>query len=310
MTNWKEVLEEIQVEVKKGVPNALDIVRRKYILEIYKRTGRNVIAYYSGWLQRGNAIDVIVNDKDKNAFMVNIHKLDRTKGLDLILHTPGGDLAATESIVDYLNQMFGKDIRAIIPQISMSAGTMMALSCKEIVMGKQSNMGPIDPQMGGVACQAVLDEFEKAKDDIRRNPQAAPLWQVIISKYHPTFLGECQNSIEWSEKLAFDWLKRNMCNGDESRTKKILKEFSDHKTNKSHARHISKEKCKEIGVSIVDMEIDNELQDLILTVHHSFMHTFAHSTATKIVENHLGIAYVESIPIQMPVQMQQIQQPR
>ena len=94
MPNWEEVLEEIQVEVRKGVPNALDIVRRKYILEIHKRTGRNVIACYSGWLQRGNAIDVIVNDKDKNAFMVNIHKLDRNKGLDLILHTPGGDLAA------------------------------------------------------------------------------------------------------------------------------------------------------------------------------------------------------------------------
>jgi ATP-dependent protease ClpP protease subunit len=310
MPNWKEVLDEIQVEAKKGVPNALDIVRRKYILEIHKKTGRNVIAYYSGWLQRGNAIDVIVNDKDKNAFMVNIHKLDRTKDLDLILHTPGGDLAATESIVDYLNQMFGKDIRAIIPQISMSAGTMMALSCKEIIMGKQSNLGPIDPQMGGVACQAVLDEFEKAKDDIRKNPQAAPLWQVIISKYHPTFLGECQNSIDWSEKLASDWLKRNMCNGDESRTKKILKEFSDHKTNKSHARHISKEKCKEIGVSVIDMETDNDLQDLILTVHHSFMHTFGHFGATKIVENHLGVAYIESLPIQIPMQMQQGQQPR
>jgi hypothetical protein len=51
MPNWKEVLNEIQVEVKKGVPNALDIVRRKYILEIHKKTGRNVIAYYSGWLQ-------------------------------------------------------------------------------------------------------------------------------------------------------------------------------------------------------------------------------------------------------------------
>ncbi len=299
MPNWKEVLEEIQVEVGKGVPNALDVIRRKYLLEIYKKTGRNLIAYYSGWLQRGNAIDVIVNDKDKNAFMVNIHKLDRTKGLDLILHTPGGDLAATESIVDYLNQMFGNDVRAIIPQISMSAGTMIALSSKEIMMGKQSNLGPIDPQMGGVACQAVLDEFEKAKADIKTNPQAAPLWQVIIGKYHPTFLGACQNSIDWSEKLAFDWLKRNMCNGDEAKTKKILKEFSDHKTNKSHARHISKEKCREIGVSILDMENDNVLQDLILTVHHSFMHTFAHSTATKIVENHLGVAYIESLPVQI-----------
>ena len=147
-------------------------------------------------------------------------------------------------------------------------------------------------------------------DIIRKNPQAAPLWQVIISKYHPTFLGECQNSIEWSEKLAFDWLKRNMCNGDEARTKKILKEFSDHKTNKTHAQHISKEKCKEIGVSVVDMEEDNDLQDLILTVHHSFMHTFGHTSAAKIVENHLGVAYNESLPIQIPMQMQQGQQPR
>lgn len=311
MPNWKEVLEEIQAEANKGTKNPLDVIRRKYLLEIHKKTGRNVIAYYSGWLQRGNVIDVIVNDKDKNAFMVNIHKLDRTKGLDLIIHTPGGDLAATESIVDYLNQMFGNNIRAIVPQISMSAGTMIALSCKEIIMGCQSNLGPIDPQMGGVACQAVLDEFQKAKEDIKANPQAASLWQVIISKYHPTFLGACQNSIDWSEKLAFDWLKRNMCNGDEGKTKAILKEFGDHKRNKSHARHISKVKCKEIGVSVVDMEQDNDLQDLILTVHHSFMHTFANSTTTKIVENHLGVAYVERLPVQqMPVQLQQIQQPR
>ena len=55
MPNWKEILEEIQTEAKKGSPNALDIVRRKYILEIHKKTGRNVIAYYLGWLQRGNA---------------------------------------------------------------------------------------------------------------------------------------------------------------------------------------------------------------------------------------------------------------
>lgn len=92
-----------------------------------------------------------------------------------------------------------------------------------------------------------------------------------------------------------------MCVGNPSKAEKILKEFSDHKMNKSHARHISKEKCKEIGLVIVDMEDDNELQDLILTVHHSFMHTFTQSMAVKVVENHLGIAYVESMPMQAPV---------
>lgn len=213
-------------------------------------------------------------------------------------------MAATESIVDYLHSMFGSDIRAIIPQISMSAGTMMALSCKEIIMGKQSNLGPIDPQIGGVPCQGVLDEFEQAKRDIKSNPNSAPLWQVIISKYHPTFLGTCQNAIDWSEKLAEEWLERNMCGGNSSRAKKILKEFSDHKMNKSHSRHISREKCREIGLSILDMESDNELQDLILTTHHAFMHTFTNSLSVKIVENHLGIAYIENVQVmQSPIQL-------
>jgi ClpP class serine protease len=49
--------------------------------------------------------------------MTVIHNMDRSKGLDLLLHTPGGDIAATESIVDYLRSMFGTDIRAIIPQL-------------------------------------------------------------------------------------------------------------------------------------------------------------------------------------------------
>lgn len=294
MPNWKEVLAEIQNEITNKNPAPLDTIRRKYLAKIHQHTKRNVIAYYSGWLQGRNPVDAMVNDKDKNAFMVNIHKLDRSKGLDLILHTPGGDLAAAESIVDYLHSMFGKDIRAIIPQISMSAGTLIALSCQGIMMGKQSNLGPIDPQMGGVACQAVLDEFEQAKKDIKANPSSAPLWQVIISKYHPTLLGACQHAIDWSEKLAEEWLTRNMCGNDASKAKSILKEFSDHKTNKSHARHISKDKCSAIGVTVIDMESDNYLQDLILTTHHAFMHTFGHSKASKIVENHLGIAYIEN----------------
>lgn len=305
MPNWREILDEITTLRNQNRPDALDAVRRKYLDKLFKHTGRNVIAYYSGWLQKQGSPEVIINDKDKNSFMLTVNKLDRSKGLDLILHTPGGDLAATESIVDYIHSMFNKDVRAIIPQISMSAGTMIALSCKSIMMGKQSNLGPIDPQMGGVPCQGVIDEFEKAKNDIRSNPASAPLWQAIISKYHPTFLGACENAIKWSEKIAADWLTRNMCNGDIDKSKQILKEISDHQTHKSHARHISKEKCNELGLTIETMEDDQVLQDLILTIHHSFMHTFSQSTALKIVENHLGVAYVEH-----HAQMSQIQFPQ
>ena len=154
----------------------------------------------------------------------------------------------------------------------------------------------------------VLDEFEQAKNDIKTNPSSAPLWQAIISKYHPTFIGTCRNAIDWSDKLAEEWLLRNMFEGNPTKAKRVLKDFSDHKMNKSHARHISKEKCREIGLSVIDMETDNDLQDLILTAHHAFMHTFSQSPAVKIVENHLGIAYVEKIQMIQP-QLVQVQPP-
>lgn len=292
MPNWKEVLTEIHGEV---VANPLDTVRRRYLQKVHQKTGRNVIAYYSGWLQRSSYAESSINDKDKSAFMVNIHKMDKSLGLDLILHTPGGDLAATESLIEYLHSIFGNDIRAVIPQISMSAGTMIALACKEVIMGKQSNLGPIDPQMGGVACQAVIEEFDEAKKQVAAQPASVHLWHAIVSKYHPTFLGACQKAIDWSKAITKDWLVKNMCSGDNAKADQILSVFAEHKSSKSHSRHLSIDTCKKAGLSVIEMEADNDLQDLLLTVHHAFMHTFNNSHVIKIVENHLGVAYMEHL---------------
>ncbi|MFP5471274.1 MAG: SDH family Clp fold serine proteinase [Bacteroidia bacterium] len=294
MPNWNEVILEIQQEHQRNPDiNPLDTVRRKYLKQVSEISGRNTIAYYSGWLQKPQAAGTAVGDKDKSGFMLTINKLDRTKGLDLILHTPGGDIAATESLVDYLYSMYGNDIRVIVPQISMSAGTMIAFASKEIVMGKHSNLGPIDPQMGGLACQAVLNEFEQAKNDIKQNPQSAALWQVIISKYHPTFLGACKQAIEWSEKMVYEWLKNNMCAGDEDKVKKIVSTFSNHTEQKSHSRHISKKECEDVGLNISALEANQDFQDAVLTTHHAFMHTFSNTLSVKIIENHNGVAYIE-----------------
>jgi ATP-dependent protease ClpP protease subunit len=297
MPSWNEVLIEIN-NYQKANPqaNPLDHVRRKYLKELFEKTNRNVIAYYSGWLAREGVRGVDITDSDKNAFMAAIHKLDRTKGLDLILHTPGGNVAATESLVDYLRIMFGNNIRAIIPQLAMSAGTMIACACKEIIMGKPSNLGPIDPQFGGIAAHGVIDEFKKAKKEIKKDPSTIPIWQVVIGKYHPTFIGECENAIKWSKEIVEEWLKSGMfC--DEKRknpkVKKIVKELSDHGKTKSHSRHIGLNDCIKLGLKVSKMEeMEDDLQDTILTIHHTYMHTFSNSLAIKIVENHLGYAMI------------------
>lgn len=295
MPAWGNVLAEIG-EKQRGGQQAVDIVRRKYLKRLHQHTGRNVIAYYSGWLFRPPSTpNLSLGDDDMNAFMAAVHQLKREDGLDLILHTPGGDIAATEALVKYLWVMFDKNIRVIVPQLAMSAGTMIACSAQTIVMGKQSSLGPIDPQIGGVPAQGVLDEFQMAVETIKRDPASTPLWQQIVSRYHPSFLNECVQAINWSRTMVHGWLCENMFENDPAHVataQAIVAFLGDHSATAAHARHIPLSKCEEIGLKIERLESDKKLQDLVLTVHHAYMHTFSMSSATKIIENHNGVATV------------------
>lgn len=286
MPSWSEIFNNFNRTKESDRISYLVKEKKQYLDEISRCTGRNVITYYSGWMQKPTAADVSINDKDMNAFMEAVYKLDKSKGVDLILHTPGGDIAATEKIIDYLHSIFKGDIRAIVPQMAMSAGSMIAVSCKEIIMGKQSCLGPFNPQIGGVACQSVLKEFEKAKEDIKQNPHALGLWQVMFAKYNPTFLVTCEQAIELSDDLADEILSKTF--SDKTKRKEILKAFNNNNTTKVHSRHISKEKCKSVGLNIIDMEDDQHLQDMILSLHHCYMIYLDQTIVTKIVENNIG----------------------
>lgn len=291
MPNWNELLDEIRIS-----GSTHDIIRRKYLNKLNLLTDRNVIVYYSGWLQKPGLAGIGINDNDKIGFMSTVNKLNRSKGLDLILHTPGGDTAATESIVDYLREMFGTDIRAIVPQIALSAGTMISCSCKSILMGKHSSLGPIDPQIRGIPAHGILEEFQMAHKEISQDPSKIPVWQPIIAKYSPTLIGECQKAIDWSQEIVKEWLITGMLaseNDNEVIADNIIRELGDHALTKSHARHISASKCSEMGLKVEMLENNSELQDAVLTVHHACIHTLSSTGAYKIIENHLGTAFIQ-----------------
>lgn len=303
MPNWNEVLGEL---ARAG--SAHDVIRRKYLRELQELTGRNVIVYYSAFLQKPNiqrqhADPFSVNDNDKNGFMTTIHGMDRKKGLDLFLHTPGGEIAAAESLVNYLRSMFGTNIRAIVPQLAMSAGTMIACACREIVMGLHSSLGPIDPQFGGLPAHGIVEEFKTAAKEIRDDPATIPVWQPIIGKYHPTLIGECQKAIDWSEEIVQEWLITGMFKGatkpgPKARAKKVKDELADHALTLSHARHIDYERAKKIGLKVVPLEADSALQDAVLTVHHLCVQTLADTAVVKLIENHNGVLFAQAVALQ------------
>jgi Serine dehydrogenase proteinase len=299
MPNWGQVLQEIQstdATLRNGAVGSIDKVRRKYLRRLFSLTGRPTIAYYSGWLSNPGSLGFDINDEDKSAFMMAIHGLPKDKGLDLILHTPGGGIAAAESLVDYLKRIFGNDIRAIVPHLAMSAGTMIACACKSIVMAKHSNLGPIDPQISGLPAAAVKKELLKALEDFQKNPETMKYWQFILQKYNPTFIGQCEQAVEWSQQFVRKSLIDNMLSDNpekEAIASHIVDTLSDVEKNKSHSRHIHIDDCISMGLNIEKLEEKPKFQDAVLTVHHCYMHSLSESGAGKIVENHQGAAFIK-----------------
>lgn len=210
------------------------------------------------------------------------------------MHTPGGDPAAAEAIVNYLRIKFNKDIRAIVPQMAMSAGTMIACSTKEIIMGKQSSLGPIDPQFNGIPAYNIKLEFEKAKIDLAKHPEHVQYWAIKLQQYPAAFMKTALDAIDLSGALVKEWL--GSCMFDKKNDKKIIdnivKNLNEHNNSKTHGRHLNVEFCKDMGLKIVQLEDDSRLQDLVLSVHHAFMITFDSSSAVKIIENGSGKAFV------------------
>lgn len=315
MATFGEILNEVQLtSVELQRESGPDRVRRRHLKALHDLTGRNVVVYYSSWLQRqGSEYYYInqINDEDKHGFMAAFAGLEFNRGLDLILHTPGGDVAATESIIDYILSKFSKNIRVIVPQISMSGGTMIAIMANEIVMGRHSNLGPIDPQIGNRPAIAILKEFERAREEILVRPESALLWQPILQQYEPTLLSLADHSIRWAKEIGQKSLCEGMFSGEVDAKEKavqIVEFLTSHDLHRAHGRHLHRNELRGAGLRIVDLENDAALQDAVLSVHHSCMLTVANHNVVKLIENHVGITHAK-VSSQFTQQMMRPQAP-
>ena len=303
----------------------LDEARKKALGAVHEARGRNVIAYYSGfWQRESNKNFVGIDDNDRLAFYDVVSDLDPGRGLDLILHTPGGELAATESIGNYLREVFGTNIEVFVPFMAMSGGTMLACAAKTIHMGKQSRIGPIDPQVGGLGAGYILDAFKKACDGIKQDSSKVLLYRPFLEKFHLPLIRQCEQLIALSKEIVEKWLETGMLakatgvlrtpkagddpkpvealhtpkTGDEPQS--VAAGLADYTEMRSHSRPIGIAKAQEIGLNITAMEKamnkdgneDKDIEPLVMAVHKNFMYTFWTTAHLKMVENHSGKSLV------------------
>jgi len=290
-----------RTEVETEITMAPDNTRRHYLKQLQAYTKRDTILYGTAFTNRkGPHIPphlLAIEVDDIQGFMASLHGLQGDK-LDLVLHSPGGSLEAAEQIVNYLRSKYSS-IRAIVPQNAMSAATMIACACDEIVMGKQSAIGPIDPQITfptqhgpyTAPAQALLNDFEQAKQEVAQNQRVAALWVAKMKDFPPGIFNICRDTIELAKQKVKDWLSSYMFRGRADAVEKanaIGNWLGDADQHKTHGHPISIGEARTQGLNVTALEEDQRLQDGVLSVFHATAVTFGVTDCVKLVENHKG----------------------
>lgn len=309
--SWNQVRKELEGRVTPQGGLDCDGVRREKYAAVEKLTGRPLIVYATDFLNRSKVTasggDVEIDPSDRDGF------LEVTRGLsderaDILIYSPGGLPDAADSIVHILRTKF-QHLRFIVPSIAKSAATMSALSGHELLMERNAELGPIDPQFRFVKAdgtaviapaQAIIDQFEKAQDLIGQEPKKLAAWIPILQQYGPALYQQCQNAIDLSKKYVREWLKTGMFSDEEEEkrdelAKVVVDYLGDHNLFKSHGARVGVEELKQRNVKVAVLNDDPTLCDAILTVFFAIQLTFDHTGAFKIFENSRGDALIRLV---------------
>jgi len=302
MPTWSDLLKEIAA-ARDASMQVYDRLRRKYLEQLSTYLEKPVIVYASAFLQKPDASinELMMSNDDMEGFMEVVHGL-RTREVYLVLHSPGGAAETAESIVRYLRSKFDR-ITVVVPHMAKSAATMLACAAEQIIIAKHGELGPIDPQfvlqtplgLRMVPALSIINQFSAAADDVRRNQQAAAIWYPMLAQYGPGLLEEATQAVELSELLVKEWLASYMFNGRRNAKRlasRVARYLADYDRHKTHRRRLGHDALSRRGMNVTLLESDQKLQDLVMTVYHATMHTFANTAAFKIIENHTGKAFI------------------
>lgn len=142
----------------------LENKRRAAIVKLEKlRKSRVVVLIHRQEVMNilGFPVARFISIEDSEQILRAIHLTPPDMPLDIVLHTPGGLVLASQQIAVALTRHQAK-VTVFVPHYAMSGGTLLALASDEIVMDENAVLGPVDPQLGNRPAAGIL-QLVKAK---------------------------------------------------------------------------------------------------------------------------------------------------
>ncbi|MGL4766924.1 MAG: SDH family Clp fold serine proteinase [Formosimonas sp.] len=229
-------------------------IRQLLISDIEEITNREIIVYFAAHSEG-------ISHTDADDISEIISGLRNPKKIDLIINTPGGVVDSVEKVISVLQSRV-KDYRVIVPNFAKSGGTVIALSAKSIVLGVNSELGPIDPQFNNVPCDVIA----KAHND--------PIIKELALL-----------AVERMKILASKILKMGMLSAlADEEISAVIEKLSSSNSCKSHGAVIDHTEAKELGLNVEWLEPEDKLWEKIWLLHCLYDHDVKIKSIGKIFE--------------------------
>jgi hypothetical protein len=138
----------------------------------------------------------------------------RQKRVAVVLQTPGGYIETAERIANTLRKHY-RWVAFIVPDMAMSAGTVLVMSGDEIWMDYYSTLGPIDPQVERirqdgsralVPALGYLAKYDELVEKSRKNELTSAEAAYFVQNFDAAELFSYEQSRNLSIKLLKEWL--------------------------------------------------------------------------------------------------------
>jgi hypothetical protein len=139
-------------------------------------------------------------------------KAANVDSLYLLINSPGGGVSSSYKIARMLRASFG-NIKAFVPHIAASGGTLMVLAANEVVMGPMSNLTPIDVQVNyngqyvssysmSRALSRLSEYFAKMAVDEAPYP-----WRAMADKLDPILMEDWACNLKEMTRYVFELMQ-------------------------------------------------------------------------------------------------------
>lgn len=223
----------------------LDRKRHVYIKRIGKKRKTKVITLIHrkgpfSFLPFGKMIDI----EDSEEILKAVRQTPDETPIDLIVHTPGGMVLASEQIARALAGHKSK-VTIFVPHYAMSGGTYIALAADEIAMDENAVLGRVDPQVLGLPAVSIKNVLKKKKI---KDIDDRTLFLADIS----------EKAINQTKELTQEVLKKS--GYDKEKIKEIAEELVSGKY--THDHPITYDKAKKLGLKVTK-ELPEEVYKLM-----------------------------------------------